>query len=64
MAFCRVLANLVTANVSPSKLRHLTKKTYCEALKGQPIYNREQLETDCAEKVQIFGDNVSDNNLY
>ena len=58
-----VLANAVLANISPAKLRHLAKKTYCEKMQGQQIYYREQLDTDCAEKVQIFGDYVSKNNF-
>lgn len=61
MAFCLISTNLVLANIQPAKIRHLMKKSYCEALKGQQIYNREQLETDCSEKVQIFGSDVSKN---
>ena len=60
VAFCLVLANLVQADVEPARIRHLMKKNYCDALRGQKIYLREQLETDCSEKVQIFGNDVSD----
>ena len=63
MAFCLVSANVVLANIEPAKIRHLMKKTYCEELKGQQIYLREELESDCSEKVQIFGNHVS-NNLF
>ena len=45
--------------MEPSKVRHLMKKTFCEEKRGQRIYIWEQLETDCSEKVQFFGENVS-----
>ena len=61
MDFCLLLANVALANVEPAKIRHLMKKAYCEEWRGQPIYRREELETDCSEKVQIFGNQVSDN---
>ena len=61
MVFCLVSANVALANVEPAKIRHLMKKAYCNELRGQPIYRREELETDCSEKVQIFGNQVSDN---
>ena len=64
MAFCLVVANVALANVEPAKIRHIMKTTYCEELKGGQIYHREELETDCSEKVQIFGDQVSDNHFY
>ena len=64
MVFGLVLANLASANVEPAKIRHLMKKNYCEALKGQPVYVREQLETDCSEKVRIFDDQVSADYFY
>ena len=43
----------------PSQIRNLLKKTYCEEMRGQRVYNQEKLETDCVEKVQIFDNNVS-----
>ena len=45
--------------MEPSKVRHLMKKTFCEEKRGQRIYIREQLETDCSEKVGFFEENVS-----
>ena len=61
MVIWAVVSNLVQADVdvTPAKLRHLMKKTYCKEMEGQSVYLREQLATDCAEKVQIFGDYVS-----
>ena len=54
-----LVANANPANIEPAKMRHLMKKTYCEELKGQKVYTKEELETDCSEKVQIFGNQVN-----
>ena len=60
MALCLTLATAGPFDtMEPSKIRHLMKKTFCEEKRGQMIYTREQLETDCSEKVQFFGENVS-----
>ena len=60
MALCLVL---VTAGpfgtMEAPKIRSLMKRTFCEEKKGQRVYVREQLDTDCSEKVQFFGKNVS-----
>ena len=65
MVIFAVVSNAVQVDayvdVNPAKIRHLMKKNYCIKMMGQPVYRREQLETDCSEKVQIFGDYVSEN---
>ena len=35
------------------------KLSYCDTLKKRPIYKKEDLENNCAAKVQIFEDRVS-----
>ena len=60
MALCLTLATAGPfGTMEAPKIRHLLKKTFCEEMRGQRIYTREQLETDCSEKVQFFGDKVS-----
>ena len=62
VAFSLFLATATSGNfgnMEPAKIRNLMKRTYCEELRGQRVYNQEQLETDCIEKVQFFDKNVS-----
>ena len=59
MAFCMVSTEASPfGTMTPAKIRHVMKKTYCEEMSGQRVYYQEQLETDCSEKVQFFGENV------
>ena len=61
MALCLVSTNAGPfGTMEPSKIRHLMKKTFCEEKKGERVYVREQLETDCSERVKFFEENVSD----
>ena len=62
MAFGLFLATATAGNfgnMEPAKIRNLMKRTYCEEMQGQRVYTMEQLETDCVEKVQFFGKDVS-----
>ena len=60
MAICLILATASPfGTMKPAKIRSIMKRTYCEEMRGQRVYVQEQLETDCVEKVQFFGENVS-----
>ena len=48
--------------MEPAKVRNIMKRTYCEEMSGTRVYIQEQLESDCIEKVQFFGENVSTSN--
>ena len=55
--FCLILATAGQfSTVSPAKMRNLMKKRYCEEMQGQKVHQQEQLDSDCVEKVQLFGD--------
>ena len=44
------------STMSPAKIRNLMKLRYCDEMQGQRVYEQEHLESDCTEKVQIFGE--------
>ena len=55
--FCLILATAGQFSmVSPAKIRNMMKLRYCDEMQGQKVYQQEQLESDCVEKVQIFGE--------
>ena len=60
MAFCLIMASAGPfGTMAPSRIRTLMKRTYCREMQGQRVYVQEQLEDDCVERVQFFGNKVS-----
>ena len=58
---CVLVALSVTISASPMPdyiFENWVKLTYCESIKKQAIYKREELENNCAAKVKLFENGV------
>jgi hypothetical protein len=46
-------------DINPSRIRHEVLKSYCQMVKREPFYQREDLENACVMKVSVFNNKVS-----
>jgi hypothetical protein len=46
-------------DIDPSRIRHEVLKSYCQMVRQEPFYQREDLENACIMKVSIFKTKVS-----
>ena len=65
-ALALVVLSLASSNEEMPEyiFENFVKSSYCESLKKRSIYEREDLENNCAAKVQFFYDQVSSNSVF